>query len=86
MTDGEVTAVELALGERKFLHEISNKLIVVQGMSATVLKRVKSGEPFTEKEMIKLEKVLKAAEAMVELLQDRRATLMEVSVSEEESS
>jgi hypothetical protein len=78
MIDEEKTllsAYELAMGERKFLHDISNKLLVVQGMSKTVLKKLEQDEPITEKEKSKLQKVVKAAEDMITLLQDRRHVL-----------
>jgi len=86
VSDEEVTDVDLVLGERKFLHELSNKLIIIQGMSSTVLKRLKAGDSVGQKELDKIEKVLKAGEAMVELLQNRRSVLQQMSVDKEENS
>ncbi|MAF76860.1 MAG: hypothetical protein CME63_00540 [Halobacteriovoraceae bacterium] len=72
-----VSAYDLAMGERKFLHDLSNKLLVVQGMSKTVLKKIESNEAMTEKELNRLMKVVKASDAMIELLQRRREVVHE---------
>lgn len=79
----EVTVSTLALGERKFLHDMSNKLLVVQGMSSTILRRLNAGEPVAQKELDKLQKVVNASEAMVEMLKSRRSLLHEVKIEEE---
>ncbi len=75
----EVTILDLTVGERKFLHELSNKLLVVQGMSKTVHKKLEAKQPITEKEIDRLGKVVKASEAMVELLQERRFLLHSIT-------
>ncbi len=72
---GKLSAYDLAMGERKFLHDISNKLLVVQGMSKTVLKKIEAHQELTEKEINRLMKVVKASDEMIDLLHERRMVL-----------
>jgi len=85
MNGEEITVSELVLGERKFLHDISNKLLVVQGMSTTVLRRLKKAEgSIDDKELDKLEKVVNASIAMVEMLKSRRSVIRQIKVDDKE--
>ena len=44
-----MTIEEMALGERKFLHDISNQLVVAQGMSSFLSKALKENDTVGEK-------------------------------------
>ena len=46
---GALTVQELALGERKFLHDIANHIVVAQGMASFVQKTMKDNKPIEEK-------------------------------------
>ena len=72
-----LSAYDLAMGERKFLHDISNKLLVVQGMSKSVMKKYDENQSISEKEIARLTKVIKASDEMIKLLLERRAILHE---------
>ena len=86
MSEKEITVSELVLGERKFLHDMSNKLLVVQGMSTTVLRRLKAEETVDQKELDKLQKVVNASMSMVEMLKTRRSILHQVEIKDEDLS
>jgi len=86
VSEKEITVSELVLGERKFLHDMSNKLLVVQGMSTTVLRRLKAEETVDQKELDKLQKVVNASMSMVEMLKTRRSILHQVEIKDEDLS
>lgn len=66
---------ELKLGERKFLHDISNHIVVAQGMATFVLRNMKDNKPMEAKDIERLEKVLEAINKMTTQLKERRALL-----------
>jgi hypothetical protein len=74
-----MTVEEMALGERKFLHDISNQLVVAQGMSSFLSKALKENDTVGEKEKERMEKVIKSVKSMIEMLKERRAILHSVS-------
>lgn len=69
--------------ERKFLHDISNQLVVAQGMGAMVLKKLSTVEGLDEKVVQRQEKVVNAVNQMIEMLKERRSVLI---AAEEEKS
>ncbi|MFG1482216.1 hypothetical protein ABMA79_14220 [Halobacteriovorax sp. HFRX-2_2] len=72
------TIVELALEERKFLHEMSNKLAIADGMAAKVLKLLE--QQGGDEELIRRQrKATKAIKEQIELLKQRRFLLHERS-------
>lgn len=73
------TIEELALGERKFLHDISNHIVVAHGMSSFVLKALKSNNPIEPKDIERLEKSIEAINKMTEILKERRSLLHSIS-------
>lgn len=75
----DLTIEELALGERKFLHDIANHLVVAQGMSSFVMKAAKENRPLEEKDIERLQKTIDAIKKMTEQLKERRAILHSVS-------
>ncbi len=66
---------DLKLGERKFLHDIANHLVVAQGMSSFVLKKMKTSAPIEEKDIERMEKTIEAVNKITALLKERRALL-----------
>jgi len=73
---------ELVLGERKSLHDISNQLVVAQGMASFVLKAIKKkNEEGTDcaKEIERLEKVLTSVGKITTIVQERRELLHSMS-------
>lgn len=69
---------ELIMGERKSLHDISNHLVVAQGMAGFVLKSLKKHSEAgidLAKEIERLEKTIAAVEKITNVVQERRALL-----------
>jgi Ribonuclease G/E len=66
---------EVLAGERKFLHDIANHIVVAQGMGAIVLRSIKNNSYVDAKEVERLEKSIAAINKMTELLNDRRTVL-----------
>jgi hypothetical protein len=71
---------EIVMGERKFLHDIANKLVVAQGMSSFVGKSLSKREDVTEKEVERVEKLSNSVRDMVEMLKARREYLHGLSL------
>ncbi|MBY0414504.1 MAG: hypothetical protein K2Q18_10075 [Bdellovibrionales bacterium] len=65
-----------ALEERKFLHDISNHIVVAHGMATFALRGIKNNAAVEAKEIERLEKALEAINKMTEALRERRAVLM----------
>ena len=75
----DLTVEELALGERKFLHDIANHIVVAQGMSSFVMKAAKENRPLEEKDIERLQKTIDAIKKMTDLLKERRELLHSVT-------
>ncbi len=77
----DTTVEELALGERKFLHELSNHIVVAQGMGAVALRTLQSSEDdkVDPKVIEKLEKSLNAMNKMISVVKERRKNLHSIS-------
>lgn len=73
---------EMALAERKFLHDLSNQLVVAQGMGNIALKKIKNEDEnvVDEKVVEKLEKSIKAVDKMIVLVKERRVTLHSITM------
>lgn len=71
---------DLVMGERKFLHDISNQLVVAQGMGSFVMRSLqkKDQEEF-RKEVERMQKSMGAVTKMIDMLRDRRELLHSVS-------
>lgn len=67
---------ELAADERKFLHDLSNHIVVAHGMSTFVLRTVRDNPAIESREIERLEKAIAAINKMTELIQERRALLI----------
>ena len=74
-----LTTEELALGERTFLHDLANHIVVAQGMSSFVLRTLKDKKPVEEKDIDRLERAIEAINKMTALLKERRSLLHSVS-------
>lgn len=74
------TIEELALGERKFLHDIANHIVVAHGMSSFVHKTLKDNKPIEAKDIERIERVIEAINKMTALLKERRTLLHEVTI------
>ena len=74
-----LTIEELALGERTFLHDLANHIVVAQGMSSFVLRTLKEKKPVEEKDIDRLERSIEAINKMTALLKERRSLLHSVS-------
>lgn len=62
--------------ERKFLHDISNQLLVAHGMGNFVAKAVKGAFPEDSKECQRSDKAMAAIDKIIELVKDRREHLI----------
>jgi isopentenyl phosphate kinase len=69
------TVEELANGERKFLHDIANHIVVAHGMSSFVHRALKENKPIEPKDIDRLERAIEAINKMTALLKDRRTFL-----------
>jgi len=76
MTDD--TLKDVTAEERKFLHDISNHIVVAHGMATFALRAIKENPNVGEKEVERLEKSLDAINRMTDLLRERRAILQTV--------
>ncbi len=65
--------------EREILHDISNQLVIVQGMSGLVLKAIKRKQVMGDKELDRMEKVLVATRSIAKMIQNRRNYLNSIS-------
>jgi len=80
MTDKSLASVEeMALNERKFLHDLANHIVVAHGMLSFVQKAAQAGEKLEEKDVERLDKAMNAVSKMTALLKERRAVLHSVS-------
>ncbi len=66
---------ELALEERKFLHDLSNHIVVAQGMTNIALKLLGEVEGVDPAILEKQEKALKAMNNQVRMIKERRTLL-----------
>lgn len=76
----DLTIEELAKSEREFLHDISNHIVVAQGMTNFVFRALKENKPAEAKDIERLEKAIEAISKMVTTLKERRALLHSISV------
>ncbi len=58
--------------ERTFLHDVSNHLVVAQGMANYTLGKIKAEKPEDAKEVVRLTKAVKAIEEIINLVKARR--------------
>lgn len=68
--------LEVLAEERKFLHDVSNHIVVAHGMASFVLRSIKNNPAVDAKEVERLEKSVEAINKMTELLKNRRNVLI----------
>lgn len=66
------TLEKVLTDERKFIHDISNHLLVAHGMATFVLRSIKNNTNVDKKEIERLEKSIEAVNKITELLKERR--------------
>ncbi len=71
--------VEVINEERKFLHDVSNHLLVAQGMGSYLDKIIADQYPEDSKEAQRSKKALSAVNKIIELVKERRDSLHAVS-------
>jgi isopentenyl phosphate kinase len=69
------TVEELAHGERKFLHDIANHIVVAHGMSSFVHRTLVENKAIEAKDIDRLERAIEAINKMTALLKERRTFL-----------
>lgn len=69
----------LVLDERKFLHDLSNKLLIAQGMSTFVTRKLSKSENVEDKDLERCEKLMRSIKDMTALLVSRREVLHKLS-------
>ncbi len=70
---------EYILTERKFLHELSNQIVIAQGMASMAKTSFEKSAAVAEQDMIRLEKSLTALNKVIGILQERKAFVVEQS-------
>jgi len=81
----EKTLAEQVLEERKFLHDLSNQLVVAQGMGGFVQRALEKSDAVAAQELERLGKNLTAVKKMVDLVKSRRDELHKMSEELENS-
>ncbi|MBT5094419.1 MAG: hypothetical protein HOM21_09270 [Halobacteriovoraceae bacterium] len=71
--------LEIVMAERKFLHDLSNQLVVAQGMGNFVNKFLQDNNSMDEKVVERMGKAQKAVDCIITLVKERRAVLHELS-------
>jgi hypothetical protein len=75
MTSETESIEELKLGERKFLHDLANHVVVAQGMASFVMRNMKDNKPMEEKDIERLQKVIDAVNRITQQIKERRTIL-----------
>ncbi len=70
---------DLAMSERKFLHDLANHIVVAHGMSTFVHRALKEKKPIEEKDVDRLERAIEAINKMTALLKERRTLLHSIT-------
>lgn len=70
---------EQIMSERRFLHDISNHIVVAQGMASLVQKTLKDNPNVGHTELDRLGKAIDALKKMTEELKERREILHSLS-------
>lgn len=70
---------EYILTERKFLHELSNQIVIAQGMASMAKANLDKNPAIAEQDMSRLEKTLTALNKVITILQERKSFVVEQS-------
>lgn len=69
---------QLVKENRKFLHDISNKVLIGSGLGSHVLNALKSGKAIDEKMVDKLNRAINAVNLIAEMIKNHRSYLISV--------
>ena len=67
-----ISIEEQIASERSFLHDISNQLVIVQGMASLALNDIKKNATTESQEVRRLDKAMGAVEKIIDLVKSRR--------------
>lgn len=70
---------EIIMGERKFLHDLSNQLVVAQGMGNFVKRSIDKMEHPDQKLVDRADKFVSSVNKMIDMVRERRDFLHEHS-------
>lgn len=73
---------EKSLTERGFLHDISNQLVIAQGMGSFVLSSISKKENEDSKELQRMQKVMKSVDKMIDMVRGRREVVKNLEAAE----
>lgn len=63
---------ENILQERAFLHDLSNQLVIAQGMGGFVLSTIEKTATDESKELQRMRKTINAIDKMIQMVRERR--------------
>ncbi|MCK5882119.1 MAG: hypothetical protein KAG61_00405 [Bacteriovoracaceae bacterium] len=72
MSEGIAVDKESILHERSFLHDLSNQLVIAQGMGGFVLNSIEKAVDEDSKELQRMRKTVNAIDKMIQMVRDRR--------------
>ena len=79
----KLTTKDMALSERKVLHDIANQLVIAQGMSSFLKRSLEKNEPLDlEKENDRVEKLMLSISKMMNIVTERREILYALSAED----
>ena len=70
--------LDLIKEERAYLHDIANKITIVQGMTGIAAKKLDKADFDTSEVQAKLDKALSAVNQIVSLVKDRRSKIVAI--------
>ncbi len=70
---------KLIMNERKFIHDISNKILIVDGLATILHNHFKGQENFTEQLSGRFTKILDSMRIMATMVTERRQSLHALS-------
>lgn len=63
---------DMILAERAFLHDLSNQLVIAQGMGGFVLNAIEKTSGEDSKELQRMRKTIAAVDKMIQMVRERR--------------
>ncbi|MEI8347115.1 MAG: hypothetical protein WCG27_06595 [Pseudomonadota bacterium] len=73
---------EYIKNERSFLHDISNQIVIANGMTGLVIEKLDAKQSLEEKDAERLRKAMRALDKMIVMINDRRNYVKSVPVPE----
>ncbi len=75
MSEDIAVEKENILQERAFLHDLSNQLVIAQGMGGFVLNTIEKTAGDDSKELQRMRKTVNAIDKMIQMVRERRETV-----------